>query len=360
MVADQGAGLELGVDDVRDLRRLRDAPRIEPGRFVLPMRVDPTGVAGPRPGEVAGPGWRLSSRGLYVPDGVPVDQPAQRIAEAAARLPRDAAVTGWAALHLAGARWFEGVDADGTPLPVPLALGPRGRRPKDPATVFWREQLLPWQIEDRRGVPCRTVEAAVFDEMRRIRSLRYAVQVLEMAMYAELTSRRRFGAYLATRNRRKWVGVAREALALAEEGAESPQETYLRLVWVLDAELPRPLVNVNVYGVDGMFLGRADLLAPEAGLVVEYDGAHHRRPVVALRDRRRLERFGDYGLETITVTEGQIPHRERLASELIERWRRGLATRRLSTWTLTPPPGVLPPLPLDRRLDLRELLAGGS
>jgi hypothetical protein len=348
---------DLSVGDVRDLARLRDPPRIDPGRFVVPVKVDATGVTGPRRADVRRGGWRLTSRHLYVPEGAVVDQPAQRIVEAASRLPEGAAVTGWAALHLAGARWFEGDEADGRLLPVPLALGPHGRRPKDPATVFWREQLLPWQIEDRRGIPCRTVEAAVFDEMRRIRSVRHAVQVLEMAMFAELTSIRRFADYLATRNRRKWVGIAREAISLAQEGPESPQETYLRLVWVLDAELPRPLANVNVYGVDGRFLGRADLLAPEAGLVIEYDGAHHRRPEVARGDASRIARFRDHGLDVVTVVEGEIPHRENLASQLHSRWRQGMAARRPCNWTLTPPPGVLPPLSLDRRLDLRELLA---
>lgn len=344
-------------DVVHDLGRLRPPPRIEPGRFIAPMRIDPTGVQGPRREDVALGGWRCVSRNLYVPEDATLDQPVQRIVEAAARLPQDAAVTGWAALHLAGARWFEGVEADGTPLPVPLALGPRGRRPRDPSTVFWREQLLPWQIEDRYGIPCRLVDAAVFDEMRRFRSVRHAVSVLEMAMYAELTSRRRFAEYLATRNRRKWVGVAREALALAQEGAESPQETYLRLVWLLDAELPRPLVNVNVYGLDGQFLGRADLLSPEAGLIVEYDGKHHRRPEVAQRDVVRLQGFRDHGLDVVTVVEGEIPQREQLAARLIQRWRTGLSTRRTTGWTIAPPPGVPHPLSLDRRLDLRDLVA---
>ena len=321
------------------------------------MRVDPAGINGPRREEVAAGGWRPTSRGLYLPSDIQCDQPVQRIVEAASRLPTDGAVTGWAALHLAGAGWFEGADADGIALPVPLALGPRGRRLPDPGLVFWREQLLPWQIEDRLGLPCRVVEAAVFDEMRRIRSVRYAVQVLEMAMYAELTSLDRFADYLATRNRRKWVGVAREALALAQEGAESPQESYLRLVWMLDAELPRPLANVNVYGVDGRFLGRADLLAPEAGLIVEYDGAHHRRLEVRLRDASRVERFRDYGLDHVVVVEGEIPHREHLASRLRQHWHLGLSTSRLQSWTLTPPAGVRPTLPLDRRIMLRELLA---
>ena len=43
--------------------------------------------------------------------------------EAAARLPLEGAVTGWASLRWRGAEWFTGLDRDGrTPLPGPLAI----------------------------------------------------------------------------------------------------------------------------------------------------------------------------------------------------------------------------------------------
>ena len=48
----------------------------------------------------------------------------QRILEAAALLPPHGAVTGWAALHWLGAtRWFSGVGADESLVPIPLAVG---------------------------------------------------------------------------------------------------------------------------------------------------------------------------------------------------------------------------------------------
>jgi hypothetical protein len=349
--------ITLPADAARDLRRLRPPPRIEPGVIVAPAQVDPTGRAGPTPNQARGPRWRQTSKGFYVPSDAVFDQPDQRIVEAATRLPDPGGVTGWACLHLAGARWFDGTDADGEALPVPLSLGPDGKRRPIPGTTLWREQILPWEIEIRRGIPCTSIEAAVFDELRRVYSLRRAVQVIEMAMFAELTSLARFSSYVLTRNRRRWVGLARSALALAQEGAESPQETLMRLVWVLDAELPPPLCNVNVYSIDGTFLGRPDLLDPVAGVVGEYDGAHHRLARVRARDVSREELFRRHGLEYFTVVEGDLARRQMVAARMEHARARALRSREPRRWTLTPPPGVALPLSLDRRIELRELVA---
>jgi hypothetical protein len=71
------------------------------------------------------------------------------------------------------------------------------------------------------------------------------------------------------------VRRAKELLSLLDPRAESPMESYLRLLLV-DAGVPRPEVNANVYDDCGEFLGRADLLFREARVIVEYDGDHHR------------------------------------------------------------------------------------
>ena len=248
-----------GLSATRDLARLRD-PLGSNWAVRRPLRVDATGLTGPRREEVDRGGWRLTSRHLYVPADAVVDQPVQRIVEAASRLPEGAAVTGWAALHLAGARWFEGVEADGRLLPVPLALGPHNRRPKDPATVLWREQLLPWQIEHRRGIPvgrrrrCSTRCAASARSDTRFRCWRWPCSPSSPAC--------RFADYLATRNRRKWVGIARSARWRRRAPSRRRRPACDSCgCWMRNC---LDLANVNVYGADGRFLGRADLLAPEA------------------------------------------------------------------------------------------------
>ncbi|WP_157078983.1 hypothetical protein [Herbiconiux solani] len=71
------------------------------------------------------------------------------------------------------------------------------------------------------------------------------------------------------------IRVLRSAVELVRDGAESAQETRLRLALV-DAGLPEPLLNVDVTDARGRFLGRGDMVYPEWGVIVEYDGDHHR------------------------------------------------------------------------------------
>ena len=54
--------------------------------LVLPIQVDPCGLAGPTRMQVRGGAWRRTSRGMYVPSSVDGHLPEQRIIEAAAVL----------------------------------------------------------------------------------------------------------------------------------------------------------------------------------------------------------------------------------------------------------------------------------
>ncbi len=90
--------------------------------------------------------------------------------------------------------------------------------------------------------------------MRRA-ELRSAVIALDMAAAAELTSVSRMRAYLATRH--SWNGgpLVADALELADERSRSPSETRMRLIWILDAGLPRPVCNRAVFSLTGELLG---------------------------------------------------------------------------------------------------------
>src|SRR5690242_3218973 len=88
--------------------------------LVAPVRVDPQGLTGPTRGEARSKRWRRSSYGLYVPTSAESGSAEQRIVEAAAVLQPGDGVTGWAALHWQGARWFTGILGDGSPRDVPL------------------------------------------------------------------------------------------------------------------------------------------------------------------------------------------------------------------------------------------------
>ena len=72
--------------------------------------------------------WDRTSRGLYVPGGT-ARTPAQRILAAAALCPVAGAIGGWAAAHVQGAPFLDGLDPRGNELPVdaaPARSAPRG------------------------------------------------------------------------------------------------------------------------------------------------------------------------------------------------------------------------------------------
>jgi hypothetical protein len=73
-----------------------------------------------------------------------------------------------------------------------------------------------------------------------------------------------------------------EAAPLVRAGSESPMETKARLAFA-SAALPEPELNAEVYAAEGTFLARVDFLWREAGVIVEYEGDHHRT------DRRQWE-----------------------------------------------------------------------
>jgi hypothetical protein len=93
---------------------------------------------------------------------------------------------------------------------------------------------------------------------------------------------------------------ARAAIGLVQEGVESPMETRLRLL-IIRAEIPEPRAGYEVRAA-GRLLGFADLAWPEIGLVVEYDGDHHRTDRTQYeRDIRRIESFESEDFEVLRV-----------------------------------------------------------
>lgn len=330
-------------------------PRCPPHALVRPVRVDPAGVRGPTPNQARGPRWRRTSRGWYVPAAVDAGVPEQRVLEASLLLGPGGAVTGWAALRLAGAAYYDGRAGDDDRR-VPLVAGPgQARRPRP--GVRWAEDRV--EVKEtwlRHGVRATRPLRALFDDMRSAHDVRLAAVSMDMAAAAELVSVRRMRDHVRLRAGWNGVGLVRRALDLSDDDSRSPGESRLRLTWTLDTEHPRPLANREVFDERGRLLCVADLLDPVAGVVGEYDGAEHARPGRRSRDAARDSAFRDHGLEVFRVT-GYDEHRsdvvrDRTASAY-DRARHGRLPRR---WTLDPPPGRPRTPTLDEELDLRDVL----
>ena len=331
-----------------------------PRGLVAPARIDPSGVTGPAKGQARGPGWRQTSHGFYVPAGVDRSYPPQRVLETSVLLPADGAVTGWAALCLAHATYFDGLLADRrTQLPVALICG-RGQSRRGRAGVRWvQDDIDASETCARHGLVCARVRRALFDEMR-VRDLRGAVEAVDMAPAAGLTTIKRMGAYVEAHPRRAGVPVVRAALDFADETSRSPGETRTRMTWLLDARRPRPLTTREVFDDCGRLLGIADLLDPVAGVIGEYDGAEHARAGRRSRDAGKDSAFRDHGLEVFRVTGHDEHHRDRVVARIHSAYERAAVNRMPRRWTLTPPAGWEVPLSLDERFELQELIHGAD
>jgi hypothetical protein len=315
-------------------------PRQPPLPFIWPVQVDPEGIQGPTRGQTQGPKWRRSSPGFYVPTSVDRTGSSQRIVEAAVLLPGGGAVTGWASLHLRGAFFLDG-QRYGALRAVPLVVGPGQRRRRRDGIRFLEDRV--GHVEMVYRIPCTPVRRAVFDEMRLSDDVREAVVAVDMAAAAGLVSVAQMRVFVAGHSGWNGVPLAREALDLADEGSDSPQETRYRLVWQLDARLPRPLVNPPVFDRSGRLLGYPDLLDPAAGLVGEYDGDDHRRAARHSADVGREARLRDVGLEVTRATGADVLDRAMLAARILEaRERARFEDPERRRWTLTPPPGWRP------------------
>jgi hypothetical protein len=273
--------------------------------LVAPVGIDPAGVNGPTAWAARGQDWRRVGPGRFVPARVDATVVEQRILEQSARIRRYGALTAWAALRWRGASYFTGEDLDGLRFPVPLAVGKQCLRP-DPACLVVRCQLPLVEWEVVHGVPCALPARALFDETIRLGAVRPSVVAIDMAAAAGLVSVAGFWKFLRHIGPRNGVVLAREAASLAIDNSWSPQESWMRLCWVLDAGLPEPLCNVPVFDLAGNLLGIPDLLDPVAGVVGEYQGEVHRPPERRRADHERAQRFIDHGLGYFEVVAGQL------------------------------------------------------
>jgi hypothetical protein len=95
---------------------------------------------------------------------------------------------------------------------------------------------------------------------------------------------------------------ARHALTLVDAGAESPRETWLRLL-VIEAGYPRPQTQIPVYGEYGELVAVVDMGWEDVKIALEYEGEHHRISRAQFqRDIERYEALAELGWIAIRVT----------------------------------------------------------
>lgn len=215
----------------------------------------------------------------------------ERIAAAWLWSNRRATVGGAAAAALHGAKWI--------PDDVPIEL--MHASPRAPRGVLTRRcALIDGESQTIAGYPVTTPERTAFDIGRR-GAVHSAVARLDAL--ARATGFKADDVLRIADNHPRSPGLRclETALELVDPGAQSPRESYLRLLFI-DAGLPRPQTQIPVLGVDGIPVAYLDMGWQEWLVAVEYDGDQHRtdrRQYV--KDIRRLQMLEELGWIVIRV-----------------------------------------------------------
>jgi hypothetical protein len=198
---------------------------------------------------------------------------------------RQGTIAGAAAAALHGAKWI--------PDDVPVELihsstrAPRGVLTRRDALIDGETQII-----DGRAVT--TPERTAFDIGRR-GAVHSAVARLDTLAHATGLKVDEVLRIAAGHPRSPGIRRLQAALDLVDAGAQSPRESYLRLL-LIDAGLPRPQTQIPVLGVDGIPVAYLDLGWEDRMVAVEYDGDHHRTDrrqyVKDIRRQEMLERMG--------------------------------------------------------------------
>jgi hypothetical protein len=100
---------------------------------------------------------------------------------------------------------------------------------------------------------------------------------------------------------RRGIRQALAVLDLVDPGAESPKETWLRLL-VIRHGFPRPQTQIPIFDKYGSRVAVPDMGWEDRKLALDYDGEHHRDPLQFNKDIRRHDNMTELGWTDIRVT----------------------------------------------------------
>lgn len=231
--------------------------------------------------------------GVYSPKGAELSLES-RIAAVWLWSRRRGIISGCAASALHGSRWL---DAAG---PIEVNLG-HNRSPA--GVVVRRDTLLGDEVMRVRGISVTTIARTAFD-LARTAPLGIALQRLDaLARATGFTPAdvvRVLDAHPHVRGRTR----VPKLLNLVDPGAQSPKETWLRLL-LIEAGFPRPATQIPVLGPSGNPRYYLDMGWEEFMVAVEYDGEQHRTDNRQYRDDiARSEYLDGLGWRRIRVLAG--------------------------------------------------------
>lgn len=250
--------------------------------------------------------YRAVLPNVYVGTRIHLSIP-QRAAAAWLWSGRRAVIAGCTASALHGAKWVD------PSAPVEL-IHPNAKAPK--GVITRNDLIFPDEVTTIDGLPVTTAARTAFDLGRR-GGVDEAVTRLDALARATPISAEDVMA-IATRHRHaRGLRQLDESLALFDDGADSPKETWLRLMLIRDG-FPRPQTQIPVPGLDGFPLYYLDMGWEHLKLAVEYDGAQHAGTLGY--DIHRHDYIAGAGWTVVRVAAGH--RRPGIVARVNREWRR--------------------------------------
>ena len=227
---------------------------------------------------------------VYIARGVAITAQ-QRATAAWLRSRRRGILAGFSAAALHGARWID----PGRPATI-IDTNRRRTRGVD----AWADAIDDDEVWLVRGMAVTSPARTALDIASRYPKDSAVASIDALAGATDLKSAD--VEMLAERYKgRRGIRAARAALELVDAGAESPRETWLRLL-LIDAGFPRPQTQIPVYEF-GRLIARVDMGWEDIKVAAEYEGDHHRIDRRRFNnDIRRLETLTDLDWIVVRVT----------------------------------------------------------
>jgi hypothetical protein len=250
-------------------------------------------------------------RDVYVSEGTDLT-PAVRARAAWLWSRRRGIVAGFSAAALYGSNWVD--------VTQPAELIHNNRHGL-PGLQVWGDRLEADEIQMVDGIPVTTPARTALDlacwypEMTAVSGIDALARACELKVAdVDLLMQRYRG--------RRGVERARVSLELVDDGAQSPKESWLRII-LIKAGLPRPQTQIPVRDESGEAIAYLDMGWEDVKVAVEYDGDQHRSDRRQYTwDVRRLEMLERRGWIVIRVMAGDRP------ADIVRRVRAALAHRK--------------------------------
>jgi very-short-patch-repair endonuclease len=222
---------------------------------------------------------------------------------------RRATITGRAAAALHGAKWVDGC--------APIEMLWRNNH-YPPGVIVRNERFQPNEVTSLGGITVATPARAGFDLARHLRGATAVAHLDALARATRITKQDLISLvdrYPGARGNKR----ARLLIEMMDAGAESPKESWLRLVLV-NAGFTPPTTQIRVTG--GQFVAYFDMGWEHQMVALEYDGDHHRTDREQyVKDIRRAEMLERLGWQVVRVIKEDRPR------DIVERVSRALGRR---------------------------------